>query len=557
MSNKNKKNYKKIYLNGECLIDFTKQTINADTIASGNLFFDAEGKLVEGHDDSIAMLNAYMGGYEYISNQIINYDKLGIRTQQIDQISPYLSSNMSSMFPFATYWKVSDQLSTVYSLGSYDYLEYVGGIYLPSQKNASSNIYKNLLGYAEGTQNKSATIIYCEDDISEYVPDNLKPCFIFNCSKIKTTEDKLFDYVISNNKVYILGMDYRKLGPYLTRNETTSAYTYKFPDTIEDKPVVGLSGHLFGYPYYNCQYISGLDEFYHSFDKIELPCNLEILGGSCFYDLRYAAENGINLTLPSSLKALLGSTRADSWTSSNSFCGGRFDLSSNMVDGKLVIPDLDYCSGSLYSLIYNSNISLDENDSYIASPTNQYTYYFSSNTESSNLVIEEGCKHVLGIPSSVTAITLPSTLKSLPSLQSRSSLTSLSLNFTDLTIINTIPSSFCYQCSNLTAINVPEGITKINRDAFGYCSKLADITLPSTLTYVDYDAFYEGYNASNLGKIIRIKATTPPQLYSSSSLVYNKNNLSKIIVPQGCLDKYKNASNWSTFATKMEESTEW
>jgi len=553
MSNKA---YKKIYVNGDCVVDFTRQTINENSIASGNLFFNEKGELVEGKDDSITMLNAYVGGCEYVSTQPINCDKLGMRTQQIYQISPYLSSNVSSMFPFATYWRVSDQLSSAYSLGSYDYLDYVGGIYLPSQKNASSNLYKNLLGYAEGTQSKSAVIIYCEDDISEYVPDSLKPCFIFNCSKIKTTEDKLFDYVISNNKVYILGMDYRKIGPYLTRNELTGYYTYKFPDTIENKPVAGLSGYLFGYPYCKCQYISELNEFYHTFDRIELPCNLEILGGSCFYELCYGAENGIKLTLPSSLKALLGSTRADSWTSSNSFGCGRFDLSSNVVDGKLVLPDLDYCSGSLYSLIYNSNISLDENVSYIASPTNQYTYYFSSNAESSNLVIEEGCKYIVSdISSSVSTITLPSTLKALPSLSNSSSLTNIT--FADSMSVTEIPSSFCYRNNNIATINIPEGITKINREAFSYCSKLADITLPSTLTYIDYDAFYEGYNASNLSKVIKIKATTPPSLYNSSSLAYSSNNLTKIIVPQGCLNKYKTASNWSSWASKMEESTEW
>ena len=83
------------------------------------------------------------------------------------------------MFPFATYWKVSDQLSTVYSLGSWDYLEVCRREYIYSQKNASSNLYKNLLGYAEGTKNKSAVIIYCEDDISEYGPRQSKTLFYF------------------------------------------------------------------------------------------------------------------------------------------------------------------------------------------------------------------------------------------------------------------------------------------------------------------------------------------------------------------------------------------
>jgi DNA-directed RNA polymerase subunit RPC12/RpoP len=111
--------------------------------------------------------------------------------------------------------------------------------------------------------------------------------------------------------------------------------------------------------------------------------------------------------------------------------------------------------------------------------------------------------------------------------------------------------------NSVTDIIIPEGIETICKNAFSYCKSLKNITLPSTLTYIDYDAFYEGYGTSNLGKVIKIKAKIPPRLYNYSSLVYNINNLSKLIVPKGCLDAYKKASNWSAFASKMEESTEW
>jgi hypothetical protein len=351
-------------------------------------------------------------------------------------------------------------------------------------------------------------------------------------------------------------MNYQNLGPYLTYNETTSAYTYKFPDTIENKPVVGLNGCIFGYPYYTCQYSgSDIGVVHGSFDRIDLPSNLEILGSSCFYDIYSSSDDGTQITLPYSLKALLGSTRRDAWTSSNSFCDCTLDLSPNMIDGKLVLPDLDYCApGTLYNLLYNSTTSLAENTKYIESVSNPYAYYYNTSGDT-EVNIEEGCNYVIDIPSSVSTITFPSTLKALPSLHNLSSLTNIT--FTSLAVITEIPSSFCYQISNLTSINIPEGITTINQEAFSYCSKLADITLPSTITYIGSNSFSEGYGVSNLNKVIKIKAKEPPRLYNSSVLAYSNSNISKIIVPQGCLDKYKKASNWSTHASKMEESAEW
>lgn len=44
-------------------------------------------------------------------------------------------------------------------------------------------------------------------------------------------------------------------------------------------------------------------------------------------------------------------------------------------------------------------------------------------------------------------------------------------------------------CTGLTAITLPEGVTRIGRLAFSQCTALASITLPSTLTYVGSYAF--------------------------------------------------------------------
>ena len=65
MNNKKKKNYKKIYLNGNCIVDFTQQTVNENNVASGNMFFDAEGNLIEGEDDSSLLLGGMFGSIDY------------------------------------------------------------------------------------------------------------------------------------------------------------------------------------------------------------------------------------------------------------------------------------------------------------------------------------------------------------------------------------------------------------------------------------------------------------------------------------------------------------
>lgn len=49
-----------------------------------------------------------------------------------------------------------------------------------------------------------------------------------------------------------------------------------------------------------------------------------------------------------------------------------------------------------------------------------------------------------------------------------------------------------------------------------------------------------------------MKPTTPPTIDSN---IFYTNKLNKIIVPVGCGDTYKNATNWSKFADYIEEAT--
>ena len=77
------------------------------------------------------------------------------------------------------------------------------------------------------------------------------------------------------------------------------------------------------------------------------------------------------------------------------------------------------------------------------------------------------------------------------------------------------------------------------------------IILPSTVTAIEgyYTLFtYE----SKDGATLELKSTSPPTL-NSSAMYYGP---ARIVVPEGTLDAYKTATNWSKFADIMEEATE-
>ena len=79
-------------------------------------------------------------------------------------------------------------------------------------------------------------------------------------------------------------------------------------------------------------------------------------------------------------------------------------------------------------------------------------------------------------------------------------------------------------CSKLTSVVIPEGVTTIGRQAFLNCSGLTSITLPSTVTSIAEGAFV---GCTNLTKITML-GTIPPRLIGTvfSSEVYGKATLS-------------------------------
>ena len=103
-------------------------------------------------------------------------------------------------------------------------------------------------------------------------------------------------------------------------------------------------------------------------------------------------------------------------------------------------------------------------------------------------------------------------------------------------------------CDSLVSIVIPNGVTSIGKLAFNNCYSLASITIPDSVTSIGNSAFSNCYGMAEY----HIKPTTPPTL--SNTNAFNTIPSDCIIyVPQGCLEAYQNATNWATYASKMQE----
>ena len=89
-------------------------------------------------------------------------------------------------------------------------------------------------------------------------------------------------------------------------------------------------------------------------------------------------------------------------------------------------------------------------------------------------------------------------------------------------MITKIEKNAFYQCSGLTSIDIPSGVTSIGQGAFMNCSGLTSIT---------------------------VNAITPPTLGSAA---FSNTNNCPIYVPSASVNAYMTATNWSTYANRIQ-----
>ena len=148
--------------------------------------------------------------------------------------------------------------------------------------------------------------------------------------------------------------------------------------------------------------------------------------------------------------------------------------------------------------------------------------------------------------SNVKSIVIPS---SVTTIGDRAFMSCSSL--TNIEIPNGITSieSYTFQsCSSLENIILPNTLQNIRGYSFRFCTSLKSIVLPSSVTNIELQVF-EG--CTNL-ETITILATTPPTLSGIGAITINT-SVTKIYIPEGTLDAYQSAENWSRLLEEISE----
>jgi hypothetical protein len=104
-----------------------------------------------------------------------------------------------------------------------------------------------------------------------------------------------------------------------------------------------------------------------------------------------------------------------------------------------------------------------------------------------------------------------------------------------------------YSCSYIESVNLQNGLKSIGNAAFRSILIISEITIPETVTKIGNQVFQYCDKLEN----VYMKPTTPPTL--GTEVFGNCPALSKIIVPEGCAEAYKAATNWSAYADKIVE----
>lgn len=104
-------------------------------------------------------------------------------------------------------------------------------------------------------------------------------------------------------------------------------------------------------------------------------------------------------------------------------------------------------------------------------------------------------------------------------------------------------------CLSMTDINIPNSLSAITESAFQDCDALHTVYIPSGITSIGKNAFL---GCSGLYSVT-VNRTTPPTLGEGAFTTENDNLV--IYVPAASVNAYKNATNWSTYASKIQPIT--
>ena len=105
---------------------------------------------------------------------------------------------------------------------------------------------------------------------------------------------------------------------------------------------------------------------------------------------------------------------------------------------------------------------------------------------------------------------------------------------------------------SIVEVVVSDSVQTIQAYSFDYCQNLTKLTIGRGVTSISTYCLWRWSGSPPPATVIMLP-TTPPTIGTST---FRKTTLSKIIVPVGCGDVYKSATNWSALASIIEEATE-
>ena len=109
---------------------------------------------------------------------------------------------------------------------------------------------------------------------------------------------------------------------------------------------------------------------------------------------------------------------------------------------------------------------------------------------------------------------------------------------------NTISCKYS-DCSSLTSVNIPSGVTEIGEYTFSGCSSLTSVNIPSSVTSIG-ERVFENCSLSS----VYVYAETPPSISANAFEGCDSKNCT-LYVPKGTYDAYW-LSEWGIFENIVE-----
>ena len=107
-------------------------------------------------------------------------------------------------------------------------------------------------------------------------------------------------------------------------------------------------------------------------------------------------------------------------------------------------------------------------------------------------------------------------------------------------------------CYSLSSIVIPSSVTSIGTSTFSSCYSLSSIVIPSSVTSIGQNVFYNCYGM----RYYDFRASKSVPTLSNTKVFYNIPSDCKIVVPDSLYSSWIEATNWSTYASKIVKTSE-